>query len=337
MARGRQCSCGSVVHIPVEEDTLSELQDIYRLQAFVAVVEEGSLAAAVKKLHLTQPALSSRLKLLEESLNCELLDRTGKGMRPTPMGRLVYRQAVEILRRMEDIQKTMDRHLNLGEGWVHLAGGATPVAGIFPDAIRDFRASFPKIRFTLQELDSHFAIEMVRDGSCDCAIVSQNLNSRRGTDKPLSEVDVLATIQDELVLVAAPNHPLAVAARDLRAIGKILLPMHLNMQDMILPEVGTPVREIVDWGCHRLGARPRVAMTLNSAQSMLQMVERNIGVTVLSRMTIPPGASVEIIPVEGLKMQRELVLISPRDRALMPAAKKFLEFLCLRLKANLLE
>jgi DNA-binding transcriptional LysR family regulator len=306
---------------------LSELQDIHRLQAFVAVVEEGSLAAAVKKLHITQPALSSRLKLLEEGLQCDLLERSGKGVRPTPMGRLIYRQAVEVLRRVEDMQKTMERHLTLSEGWVHLAGGSTSVAGIFPDAIRDFRMEFPKIRFTLQEQDSHFAIEMVRDGVCDCAIVSQSEGATGEPDKALAEVEVLASFSDELVLVSSPDHPLAVGARKLRDIGKTLLPMHLNSQEMILPDVGTPLREIVDWQFRKLGARPHVVMTLKSPQSMLQMVERNIGVTVVSRATIPCGSRVEILPVEGLQLMRRLVLIAPRGRTLMPAARQFLEFM----------
>jgi DNA-binding transcriptional LysR family regulator len=311
----------------MEGIVLAELQDIHRLQAFVAVVEEGSLVAALKKLHITQPALSSRLKLLEESFHCELLERSGKGTRPTPMGRLVYRQAVEILRRMEDMQKAMDRHLHLGEGWVHLAGGATSVSGIFPNAIRDFRNQFPKIRFTLQEIDSHFATEMVRDGVCDCAIVTHNVGYGGELDKSLSEVEVLASMDDELVLVASPEHPLAVGARNLKALGKTLLPMHLNSQDIILPELGTPVREIVDGELRRVAARPQVVMTLKSTQSMLQMVEKNIGVTVVSRVAIPCDCHLEVLPVEGLRMHRKLVLIGPRDRTVMPAARRFLEFM----------
>ena len=64
---------------------MQALQDIYRLQAFVAVVQEGSLSSAVSKLHITQPALSARLKLLEEGLGCVLLERTARGVRPTSM------------------------------------------------------------------------------------------------------------------------------------------------------------------------------------------------------------------------------------------------------------
>ena len=103
---------------------MPELQDIHRLQAFVAAVDEGSLSAAVRRLHITQPALSARLKLLEEGLGCQLLERTGRGVRPTPMGQLVYKNAVDILSRMKHLSQLVKNHLELRDGWIHLGGGA---------------------------------------------------------------------------------------------------------------------------------------------------------------------------------------------------------------------
>ena len=92
---------------------MQELQDIYRLQAFVTVVQEGSLSSAVNKLHITQPALSARLKLLEESLGCALLKRTARGVRLTSMGKLVYGISVDILKRMNQLQTTEEQQLLL--------------------------------------------------------------------------------------------------------------------------------------------------------------------------------------------------------------------------------
>ncbi|MBX9702868.1 MAG: LysR family transcriptional regulator [Silvanigrellaceae bacterium] len=96
---------------------MQELQDIYRLQAFVTVVEAGSLSAAVNKLYITQPALSTRLRLLEESLGCILLERDAKGVRPTGMGKLVYEISKDILKRMHLLQKTVKNHHEIREGW----------------------------------------------------------------------------------------------------------------------------------------------------------------------------------------------------------------------------
>jgi DNA-binding transcriptional LysR family regulator len=234
---------------------------------------------------------------------------------------------------MEDLQRTVDKHIHLGDGRIYLAGGSTAVAGIYPDAIRDFVKTHPRLHFSVQELDTHFAIESVRNGSSDIAIVSQGLVNSTDRNDVFLGVEVLASVRDELVLIASPDHLLAQGSKSLQAMGKALLPMHLNMQDMILPEAGTVVRDIVDWEFRKHLVKPRVAMTLRSSQSMLEMVERNIGVTVLSRMAIPAGARVEILPVVGLRMDRALVAIGPKDRSLMPAASSFSKFITDRMLA----
>ena len=124
---------------------MQDLQDIHRLMAFVTVIQEGSLSAAVNKLHITQPALSARLKLLEEGLGCSLLERTARGVKPTTVGKLVYGIAQDIIKRMENLQTTVRNHIELREGFIHLGGGATAVAGIFPDSISFLY--FPTINF----------------------------------------------------------------------------------------------------------------------------------------------------------------------------------------------
>ena len=151
-----------------------KLEDIYRLEAFVTVVKEGSLSSAVSKLHITQPALSTRLKLLEENLGCILLERTPRGVRPTTIGKLVYQISEDILKRMQQMHTTVQNHLELREGYVHLGGGATAVSGIFPDAISVFRNQYSDIQFTLYEKHSLSIIQSLFDGAIDIGLITKN-------------------------------------------------------------------------------------------------------------------------------------------------------------------
>src|SRR5579859_7982391 len=73
------------------------------LQAFVAVVESHSMAEAAEKLHLTQPGLTRRIQALEALLEVDLLDRSAKPLKPTPIGREVYGLAQTALRSIDDI------------------------------------------------------------------------------------------------------------------------------------------------------------------------------------------------------------------------------------------
>ena len=316
---------------------LQELQDIYRLQAFVAVVEEGSLSAAVGRLHITQPALSARLKLLEESLGCILLERTGRGVRPTPLGKLVYGISVDILGRMRHLQTTIQNHIELREGWVHLGGGATAVNGVFPDAIAQFRQYHPNIQFTLHEQDSHAVIEGIRDGAVDVGLVTQNQAAApaQGEDPALAGLQVHGKLLDQLVIIASSKHPIVQMSKSLRAVQKSLLPMHLNKLPLILFEQGSAIRQIIDDEFRRCYIHPKVVMTLRSTQSMLRMVQKGIGLSVVSRLSLDlPEPDVEIIDVEGLQMQRWLLLVSHGERTLPPGPMAFLNELMKKFQRN---
>lgn len=306
---------------------MQELQDIYRLQAFVAAVDEGSLSAAVSKLHITQPALSARLKLLEESLQCSLLERTGRGVRPTPIGKLVYKVAVDILNQMEHLHATVKNHLELREGWVHLGGGATAVYSLFPDAIEQFRTKYPAVQFTLHEQNSRVIIDKVRAGSIDLGIVTRNERVPFDEDPDLQGLTIHCEMNDTLSLIASPQHNLSRMSRALSTVGKALLPIHLNKQPMILFEKGSAIRDIIDDTFHRAYVHPRIVMTLRSSQSMINMVERNIGLSVVSQLNLTHSSDIVRLEVEGLNMQRRLLLVSASDRTLPPAANGFLKLL----------
>ncbi|NBX16234.1 MAG: LysR family transcriptional regulator [Proteobacteria bacterium] len=306
---------------------MPDLQDIYRLQAFVAAVDEGSLSAAVKRLHITQPALSARLKLLEEGLGCQLLERTGRGVRPTPMGELVYRNAVEILGRMKHLSLVVKNHLELRDGWIHLGGGATAVMGVFPDAIAAFRESYPNVQFTLHEQDSKGVIDAVRNGVIDLGVVTRSPDAQQGDDDELAGLRVHGEISDALEVIASPRHPLVNMGRMLEQSGKSLLPMHLNKQHMILFDEGSAIRGIIDAEFRRHYVHPRIVMTLRSTQSMLRMVEKNIGLSVVSRLSMRSAENVQTLKVTDLAMQRRLVFISAAERTLPPAADAFLQIL----------
>ena len=303
------------------------MQDIYRLQAFVAVVEEGSFTAAVNRLHITQPALSARIKLLEDNLGCTLLERTGKGARPTPLGKLVYGIAVDITKRMRQLENTVKNHLDLREGWVHLSGGAVSVAGVFPDAIQRFSQLYPHIQFTLHEQDSHGVIQAIQDGAVDVGVVTLEPGTE-ATDDIYRDLHVHTAVVDHLAIIASPAHPIVKVSQALANQKKQLLPLHLNHQPMILFEEGSAIRRIIDAAFTQAYVKPRIVMTLRSTQSMLRMVEKNIGLSVVSSLVLKDVEHIQTIAVQNISMQRTLMVVSHKERTLPPAAARFATVLC---------
>ena len=101
------------------------LESIY-LKTLVEVVNTGSLSRAAEALHVTQPAVSKRIKFMEEQYGCELLDRSGQRLRPTAAGRLVYEKATTVL----EIEAELVSGLHLLSGKTLIAFSCTPSFGI---------------------------------------------------------------------------------------------------------------------------------------------------------------------------------------------------------------
>lgn len=305
---------------------IRKIEDIYRIEAFVTVVEEGSFSAAVSKLHITQPALSTRIKLLEESLDCALLERTPRGAKPTVIGKVVYKISQDILKRMQQMHTTVRNHQEFREGFVHLGGGATAVSGIFPDAISKFRHTYPDIQFTLSEQHSLSTAQSLMDESIDIGLITKNPFLSQN-ENPLQNLKVHGEIIDKLEIIAPIEHPLSKMARELEKQDKKLLPVHLSKQPMILFETGSVIHDIIDLAFRRLSLKKRVVMSLRSTQSMIKMVEKNIGISVVSRHALNPSQKVKILNVQNLNMERRILICTLEGHDLLPCARKFIEVL----------
>ena len=170
-------------------------------------------------------------------------------------------------------------------------------------------------------------MQAVRNGIIDIGVVTCSPHVSEEQDDDFIGIKVHGRIADKLQLIASPHHPLVVVSDALEKFGKKLLPMHLNKQHIILFEEGSAVRTIIDAEFRRLYIHPRVVMTLRSTQGMLRMVEKNIGLSIVSSLSIESSARVQTLHVDGLMMNRELAVISSSDRTLPPAAESFLKLL----------
>jgi DNA-binding transcriptional LysR family regulator len=234
--------------------------------------------------------------------------------------------ALDILKKMEHLQTTVSNHVELREGFIHLGGGATAVSGIFPDAISEFKKKYPKIQFTLLENTSAAIIEALHDGIVDIGLTIKD--SFTATDENLLEgLHIHLEISDSFEIIASPDHPLAIMSRSLESAGKSLLPMHLNRQSFIALESGTITTDLIDYEFRRLGIRYRPLMTLRSTANMIKMVQKNIGLSVVSKHTIKDEKNIQILKTQNLNITRSILVCSVKDRKMSPAAEAFVDIL----------
>ena len=112
--------------------------DVRQLLYFTTIVEEGSISAAAKKLHLSQPPLSHQLKLLEEELNLQLVQRGPRCITLTDAGRLLYKRAQSILSLTWSAKKELLAMASGYSGTLHLGTVSSSGASLLDWRIPEF-------------------------------------------------------------------------------------------------------------------------------------------------------------------------------------------------------
>jgi DNA-binding transcriptional LysR family regulator len=145
--------------------------DINRLRVIDAVARHGSVTAAARELHYSQPSVSHHLARLEAESGAQLLQRAGRGIRLTPAGRLLADRAAEIIGRIDAVDAELSAHVGLTAGRVRLAGFSSAIGSLVPRAVAALAARHPGLQVTLTDEHPPEALESLRAGRIDVAII----------------------------------------------------------------------------------------------------------------------------------------------------------------------
>jgi len=187
--------------------------ELRQLRHFVAVVENGNLSKASRKVHISQPALTRSIKSLEDQLRARLLDRKPRGVVPTPTGDVFYQHAKLILNECARAKDEVSGAESGAAGQVSIGIGAMFAAYIVDDVVARITENYPKLHVTITEGYFEDLVGQLRDGRIDAIFSNFPVVSAAGD-----------LVLEPLLTVTAPTlvsakHPLAhkrkIAAADL--------------------------------------------------------------------------------------------------------------------------
>jgi DNA-binding transcriptional LysR family regulator len=145
--------------------------DLTRLRIIDAVARRGSVTAAAKELHYSQPSVSHHLARLEAETGAQLLQRVGRGIRLTPAGNLLAARAAEILGRLDAADAELSAHVGLNAGRVRLAGFSSAIGSLVPGALATLGQKHPDLQVTLTDTHPPEALELLRTGQVEVAVI----------------------------------------------------------------------------------------------------------------------------------------------------------------------
>jgi DNA-binding transcriptional LysR family regulator len=171
-----------------------------QVRSFVAVAETEHISKAAASLFLTQGAVTQQVRHFERAVGLPLLERDGRGVRLTDAGRTLAVACQAILRSVQVLEETAESMKSLQAGSLHLGASPTCASYYLPSRLAEFARQHPGIKLNVAVEPSADINRQVLAGALDCALIE---------GEPDPELLTVVLANDELILVAHRDHPLA--------------------------------------------------------------------------------------------------------------------------------
>jgi DNA-binding transcriptional LysR family regulator len=281
-----------------------------QLEVFLATAHHENVTRAAAELAMSQSAASGSLKELEEQFGIQLFDRVGKRLQLSELGRQLRPQAETLLGQARAFEAAMSGDNTMGR----LNIGATMTIGNYLAVIMiaDFRKHYSGADVVLNVANTESIAAGVAGFKLDMGMIEGEFHH--------PELETLHWRADELVVFAAPGHPLAT--------GTALSDQDLVSMPWIVRERGSGTRQTFDRAMHGLLPDLNITMELQHTEAIKRAVEAGLGVGCLSRISLSDafgrGSLVPLL-VPGRDFHRELYLITHRKKFHSVALRRWLE------------
>lgn len=305
-----------------------------QLITFAAVAESGSISLAAQALHLTQPAVSGQLRLLQASFGQPLYRRAGRGIQLTSVGEHVAVIARQMRQSYERARNLRVAIAELQEGTLAIGASTTPASYLLPYMIAAFREQHPGLAISLTTGNTTDILEDV--ASYDLAFIEDAV-----PDTLPDDYASLEWRRDEVVAIVPPDHTLAAkftpkrtSARQRKATGNAPIPAipgaatlsELASWPLVMREAGSGVRRQVTEAFGAAGLGMRIAIELAGVEGVKEGVRAGLGIGFVSAMAVQHGdptlVPLRIDPPRGIG--RHISVLVPHADATSSPTRGFL-------------
>lgn len=276
------------------------------LRAFHAVAEAGSFTRAAAATGLSQPTLSSQVKLLEATHEASLFDRKGRGVTLTPLGQRLYDITARLFGAEEDARALLDGARTLRRG--HLRVAADSATHVMPllSALKQRHAG---LTFSLAIDNSTGVLQQLIDYAADIGVTARN------TSDPRLHSQLLR--RDRLVLFVPSGHALA---------GKAAIPISaLAGKELVIREAGSITREVFEAQLANYGILPGVLVEVQGREAVREAVAAGFGIGIAFDREFPPDPGFATIEIGDANLEVAEYVVCLEARRRLPLVRGFLE------------
>ncbi|MCU0819786.1 MAG: LysR substrate-binding domain-containing protein [Beijerinckiaceae bacterium] len=270
------------------------------LRAFHAVARAGSFTRAAEAAGISQPTLSSQVRLVEERHDAALFDRKGRGVALTPLGQKLLDITTRLFAAEEEAKALLEGVRTVRQGHLRIAADSATHAMPLLARMRD-RA--PGLTFSLRIGNSSTVLDDLLDYRADIAITARPSSDPRFTIRLLR--------RDRVVLFAPSGHRLA---------SRRAVPLaDLAGQDLVIRERGSVTREVFESALAERGITPGMLIEVEGRESVREAVAAGFGLGIVFESEMPPGDSFRPVAIadEPLDVAEYVACLAARAEVAM--------------------
>lgn len=284
-----------------------------QLEVFEAVAQHLSYSRASEALYLTQPAVSIQIKQLEEAVGMPLFEQLGKKIYLTEAGNELLRYSRNIVKQLEEAETVFQEMKGMQRGKLAISVAST--AGYFmPFVLAQFNKRFPEVSITLNVSNREVLLQELAQNAMDFAIMGRPPDGHG--------LDFTSFLENPLVVIAPPDHPLAQERN---------IPLaRIQQETFIAREQGSGTRSAAERFFAAHGIKMKTGTEMSKNESIKQAVQAGMGLSILSLNTVMlelEAKRLAVLDVEEFPIQRHWYLVHRTGKRLPGVAQAFKEFI----------
>ncbi|MDF7760953.1 LysR family transcriptional regulator [Kosakonia cowanii] len=270
------------------------------LATFRLVISRGSFSKAAEELGLSQPAVSLQIRQLEQTLQVRLIERTGRGIKPTAAGVTLSGHCLKIEAVVATAVASVSLHSDEIAGTVTVGTGATACIHLLPPLLQQLRQAHPLLKVNVRTGNTSEIVRGVEDNRIDIGLVTLPAVGKSVSVNPL--------YRDEFVVIMEED----VSGRSMKA----RAPDDLLPLPLIIFESGSGTRALIDEWFRHAGHPASPVMELGSIEAIKRMVRSGLGYSIVPRIAVAAPEECEGLSVYPLAppLQRTLGTVMREDR-----------------------
>lgn len=288
--------------------------NLNQLKIFYFAAKYGNLSLAAEALYITQPAVTKGIQRLQEYYGVKFVNRFGKKLALTDAGEILYDIAEKIFEMESQAEESISDFQQQKRGHIRIHSSESFGAYYLPSIINRFSKANPHIRISVNILPTEQVVENSISLNNDLGFISSPVEHNK--------VTVREVLEDRLVIVAPPDHPLTRKGS--------LEPRDLKGQSMIMHEKGSATRIFVDDFIRKNDISITIPLELSSNMAIKKAVQERIGIAMISRKIVSEEiqrGELKAILFSNQQMKRKFYMVHHKDKYFSEPLKSLIEIM----------